>query len=443
MRGVRPTCGDRVLLPFLARTAALGAGLTLARVAARWAFNGAARGALHAAGAAAEEAVVAATRALVRGLGPLQGGGAPLAPPALAAACSARAAEWALEMTAGGRVGRALQGALGAPRAAWALTYLRVQAALALALGVACIGLFFVHTGKPPVRLVNGSEGVARRRREGEGQGSGGSGAPSPPPALTDAEYEAQRSAREGERAARAAEEELRALSRPNQLRWALAFFALLAATLLSAYGAASMLNAAAQGPSALSRAAQALSLRWPPAPLPPPSARRSGVHVAGASATEDPLELALRWGVWQGGATHGRLPRGCLEAMAGAVEPLVDAPRMAEVALLGSWGGGGGEGWDPLGATWLAGWLSVGGRAGGGALGLVLPTDAVLARGVVVVFSGFMIAVVVLLFGVDSYHSECRPYLLRRRARAQRAAAEARQQREGQRAEAARGGSS
>jgi hypothetical protein len=232
-----------------------------------------------------------------------------------------------------------------------------------------------------------------------------------------------------------------RALSRPNQLRWGMAFFPLLAATLLAAYGASSLLNAAALAPSALSRAAQTLSLRWPAAPMPPATARRSGVLVS-AQASE-PLELALRWGVWRGAATFGKIPSACLTAMAGTVEPLVDAPAMAMVPLVwggGSGGGGEARGWDPRGATWLRGWLRVGSGAGG-ALGLTLPTDAGLAKAVVIVFSGFMLSVVVLLFGVDIWHSECRPYLLRRRARARKAAMEARQREAGQRAELARGG--
>ena len=427
VRGVRPTLPDSLLLPLLARTAGAGAAVTLTLLGLRYLLQAPARAVLHAAGRAAEEAAVAATVALIARLE---------ASPARADAafCAQAAQDWVTETTSG-PAARTIQAAISSPANAWVLHLMRAQVLAAAVMGIACIGLFFVHTGKPFVRLTNGSEGagsaVGGSRRSSSSSSSSG---------LTDAQYEARRME---EMQAESLEAE-RALSRPNQLRWGLAFFALLAGTLVAAHGASSLLNAAALAPSALSRAAQALSLRWPASHMPPDTATRSGVLVSSQGTTS--LDIAIRWGVWRAAATFGKVPLPCLGAMAGAVEPVVDGVGMAWVPLLGGGasvvgggaGGGGVGGWDPLAHTWLAGWLRMG-SAPGGLLGLTLPTDAGLAKAVVLVFSAFMVAVIVLLFGVDSYHTECRPWLLRRGARAKKAAAEARQQAVARAAEAQR----
>ena len=425
VRGVRPTCKDSLMLPFLSRTALAGAALALALVAARYTLAGPARQALSAAAVGAEESIVAATEALILGL---QGSSSS------SSGCSAAVAAWAADMTHG-PTAAALQAALTAPANAWILTYLRAQLALAALLGTACTALFFVHTGKPYVRLVDGSEGAAPRRTTPAASASTPSA-----PRISDEEYEANRQALEAVRAKAANEEAERALSRPNQLRWAAAFFALLAATLLAAYGAASLLNAAALGPSALARAAQTLSLRWPAAVMPPASARRNGLVVGQLPGS--PLSHAIRWGLWRGASSYGQLPEACLAAAAGVVEGMVEAPPLAMLPLLlgggGSGSGRGSAGWDPLAHTLAAGWLRAGSSAGG-ALALVLPTDAALAKAVVIVFSVFMLAVVVLLFGLDVWHTECRPALLRRWARMGKDRAAARQAAESRKAEEAR----
>ena len=202
------------------------------------------------------------------------------------------------------------------------------------------------------------------------------------------------------------AESEPSPLSRPNQLKWGFAFFSLLGATLIFSSSAISLLNALTTGPTAISRASRTLSLRWPAAPLPP------------IQTSLTPIAAALHWGVWRGAHSFSSIPIPCLEAMAGVVEPFVDAPAVARVALLG-WGlrggGGGGGGVDAFHLLpFFRGWLEVGWRG----LYLVLQDDNGLAQGGMITFSLFMISVVVLLFGIEAWHTQIRPWCLRREKR-------------------------
>jgi hypothetical protein len=424
-RGVRPTCSERVLLPFLARTAIVGGVALLLLLGLRYALLAHSRRLLQGAARQVEEAVVSATETLVveklGGAGGLEG-------------CREAVGAWAEQCTTG-PLSVPIRALLASPDAAWLLVYIRFQLVVAVLGGFACLGLFFVHTGKSPVRFLNGTEGVSRMPPPprsssyfGGGGGGGGDGTLQPQTQQQEDEYLVQRLAAE-ERRRRVeeaeAEEERRAIKRPTQMNWALAFFSLLAPTLLASHGACSLLNAAALAPGSLGRAAQGLSVRWPAAHLPPPTAQRGGVFLKDLPGS--PLRHALQWGTWQGAHSYGGVPLECLEAVADIVEPLVDGPPVGAFPLLwAGGGGGGGGGWDPLGLTYLSGWLRVG-AAEGGILALQLPTEAGLAKGVMITASFFMIAVVVFLFGVDTWHTECRPALLRRAARAKKTEAERR----------------
>jgi len=350
-RGVRPVCGEARLRGALERVAWAGAAAGALVACARLAAHHGARTALVRASEAAAGAVDAATGELYRAL--REGGGD-------AARCEAAVGAWrAVIAGAGAAAGGALRGER------WALPYAWLLLGVALLAGAGSLALFLVHTGRPGFSL-NTADTTAGGRRARE------------------------------------------PLCRPNQGRWARAFFSLVGTTLLAAASFVSLANGAAGAPSAASRAAATLSLRWP--------AGRNAHFGSGGEpppAGAAPEEAAAwRLGTWGGAMTYAHAPRECLVAVAAAVEPWVDGPPALPLPLPLPAGGGGGGGGR---LAW--GWLHVGPPPAGG-LQLLMPTRAGITHGALVLTSIYTFSVVILLMGVEAYATQVRPMILRWRAR-------------------------
>jgi hypothetical protein len=347
-RGVRPVCGAASLHAALTRVGWAGAALGCAVAAARLALHRGARTALVRASGAAESAVDAATGALYRAL---REGGDDVG------ACVTAVGAWRARVAAAGAA--AAEALRGEP---WALPYAWLLLGAALFAGGASLALFFVHTGRPGISL--NATVPERGTRE--------------------------------------------PLCRPNQGRWALAYFSLLGATLVAAMSWVSLCNGAADAPTAAGRAAATLSLRWPAAGLP---FARPGAPAPPEGATPEQA-AAWRDGVWGGAMTFAGAPQACLAAVARDVEPLVDGPPALPLPL-------------PLALPWAPapgrgmawGWLHAAPPPASGALQLLMPTRAGIAHGGIVITAVYTFTVVLLLMGVEAWATQLRPMLLRWRA--------------------------
>jgi len=385
VRGIRPTYPERILLPLLSRLSWVGFGASALCGLGRLTLHNASKAFFREVGNVVEETVVERTLSMVQGLKSASEG-----------ECMEAGAAWYSTMaSSGSSLSQALS--VGGGVRGWAMLYLRVTLFFSLFLGIASLGLFFVHTGKPFVRFTNGTEGAAGLGGGGRMPGpaaGGGVGSEESTGGGDDSEALLERMKRRIE-----AEAEPTPMSRPNQLRWARAFFSLLTATLISSYSFTSMLLSLSHGPTTMSSAAKTLSLRWPAAALPP------------IQHSMTPMAAAIHWGVWRGAHSFGDVPLKCLEAMRDTIEPFLDAPDVARFAIIG-WGGQGARGLDVFYyLPFLRGWVEV----GWGGIFLVIPNESALGEAGVIAFAAFLFSVLGLLFGMEYWHTELRPWLLRR----------------------------
>lgn len=338
-RGVRPVCGDVPLRLALERVGWVGAALGVLVAGARFLAHRDARTALVRASAAAEGAGGALAGALFAAL--REAGGD-------VGRCVAAVGAWQSGVSAAGFNAAAAL----AREEPWALRYAWLLLAVAGAAGGGSLVMFFVHTGSPPI-LLNSVDDRPRLER-----------AP---------------------------------LCRPNQGRWARAFFSLLGAALLAAATFVSLLNGAAGAPTAASNVAALLSLRWP---------AMGGNAEAAAALTRG---AAPAYTLWGGAMAHLGAPRACLAAVAAAVEPWVNGPPVLPLPLpLPAWGARGGN----ARAQFAWGWLQRAPPPGG--VQLLLPTRAGISQGGLILASVYMFFVVVALCGVETWHKQIRPSLLR-----------------------------
>ena len=376
-RGVRPSCSERPLRLWLGALGWLGVALAAACLCARYALHTAARLAFVRISEATEGKVLEHAGALFAVLRGLKGAGGGAAGGGVGATCLSAVQAWQAGVRAAGS-----DAAVALAAQPLVLPYAWLLLCTALGCGAASLFMFLLHTGRPAIILNT----VSKEMRT-------------------------------------------EPLCRPNQSKWALAFGALLGATLLSSLCLLSLFSGGAGAPSAAGHVAATLSLRWPAAPYhaapsvelggaaPPPPPHRFGGASEGEAA-------AWRYGTWGGAMTYAGAPRECLEAVATIVEPWVDGPEALPMPLPSpAWfmaifgGGGGGGGGGAVGwfkRTPLHGWLQQVPSLQGAQLQLLLPTRSVLAQASLVLTSVYTFAMVFALMGMESWATVCRPSLLR-----------------------------